>query len=240
MGTNDLTQSGSPAAAPVVYDIDGIENPASTVAALHAKGAHVICYIEVGAAGNYYTAAQEGIATSYFAQYQAAGVLGSKLSGYNEQFLKITDPATVSITEAMIRQQCAAKRFDAVETDLDETYAGADGSTGFSLTQADEVQYMTTLAQYMHALGLAWVIKNPDDTGDNYAALMEPLADAVLTEQCNQYSTCSALDSYIGHKAVFNAEYNLAASAFCASDIAKGINGVRFPVSLNGDRTACQ
>ena len=93
----------------------------------------------------------------------------------------------------MINQQCAAKRFDAVETDLDETYSGSDGTTGFTETKADEEAYMTTLADYMHSLGLAWVIKNPDDTGDSYAADMEPLADLDLSEQCNQYGTCSAL-----------------------------------------------
>jgi len=91
----------------------------------------------------------------------------------------------------MINQQCAAKASTPVETDLDETYAGGDGTTGFTLTEADEVTYMTTLANYMHRDGLAWIIKNPDDTGDNYAATMEPLADGVLTEQCNQYGTCA-------------------------------------------------
>jgi hypothetical protein len=240
MGTNDTLPNGQSAPAPKVYDIDGILNPASTVAALHARGDHVICYIEVGSAGNYYTAAQEGISTTYYAQYQAAGVFGDTLSGYPEQFLNINAAATVRITEAMIAQQCAAKKFDAVETDLDETYSGSDGATGFTLTQADEVAYMTKLADYMHRLGLAWVIKNPDDTGDNYATVMEPLADAVLTEQCNQYSTCSALSAYIGHKAIFNAEYNIPTSSFCASDDADHINGALFPVDLNGARSPCQ
>ncbi len=240
MGTNDTLPDGSPAPTPKVYDLDGILNPASTVAALHARGAHAICYIEVGTAGDYYSAAQEGISTTYYAQYQAAGVFGDKLSGYPEYFLDINSPATVAITEAMISRQCAAKGFDAVETDLDETYAGSDGATGFSLTKTDEVAYMTTLANYMHSLGLAWVIKNPDDTGDNYAALMEPLADAVLTEQCNQYSTCSALSAYLGHKAIFNAEYSLSTASFCPTDIAAGINGTRFPESLNGPRSPCQ
>ena len=239
MGTNDTLPNGSAAPAPKVYDIDGIINPASTVSALHALGAHVVCYIEVGTAGNYYSASDEGISTPYYAQYQAAGVFGNKLSGYPEYFLNINSPATVSITEAMISQQCAAKGFDAVETDLDETYSGSDGSTGFTLTQADEVAYMTTLANYMHDHGLAWIIKNPDDTGDNYATLMEPLADGVLTEQCNEYSTCSSLSAYFGHKAIFNAEYNISTSAFCASDIKLGINGALFPVDLSGARSPC-
>ena len=240
MGLNDTLPNGQPAPAPKVYDIDGILNPASTVAALHARGAHVICYIEVGSAGNYYSAAEEGIATTYYDQYQAAGVFGDSLSGYPEKFLNINSAATVKITEAMIAQQCAAKGFDAVETDLDETYSGSDGATGFTLTQADEVAYMTKLATYMHRLGLGWVIKNPDDTGDNYATLMEPLADAVLTEQCNQYTTCSALSAYLGLKAIFNAEYNIPTSQFCAADIKAHINGALFPVSLNGTRSPCQ
>ena len=68
---------------------------------------------------------------------------------------------------------------------------------------------MTKLADYMHGLGLGWWIKNPDDTGDSYATDMFPLADAVLTEQCNQYSSCGLLSAYVGHKAVFNAEYRV-------------------------------
>jgi hypothetical protein len=69
---------------------------------------------------------------------------------------------------------------------------------------------------------------------------MEPLADAVLTEQCNQYSTCSALSAYLGHKAIFNAEYSLPTASFCPNDIAMRMNGALFPVSLDGTRSPCQ
>jgi hypothetical protein len=241
MGTDATLPDGQSAPNPVVYDIDGIENPKSTVTALHAMGDHVICYIEVGTAGNYYTAADEGTSTTYFAQLQAAGELGDKLSGYPEYFLNIASQTTVSVIEAMISQQCAAKGFDAVETDLDETYSGSDGPTGFSLTKAGEEQYMTTLADYMHSLGLGWIIKNPDDTGDSFAADMEPLADGVLTEQCNQYSTCIYLASYEGHKAIFNAEYAPETTAeFCTADNSLGLNGAVFPVALDGGRSPCQ
>jgi len=137
----------------------------------------------------------------------------------------------------MIAHQCAAKGFDAVETDIDEEYAD---NSGFPLTQADEETYMTTLADYMHGLGLGWWIKNPDDTGDSYAADMYPLADAVLTEQCNQYSSCGLLSDYVGHKAVFNAEYRLKTSKFCLQDDTRGFNGARFNVGLTGIRKPCQ
>jgi hypothetical protein len=123
-----------------------------------------------------------------------------------------------------------------VETDLDESY---NSKSGFPLTKAIEEAYMTTLANDMHGLGLAWWIKNPDDTGDSYASDMYGLADAVLTEQCNQYSSCGLLSSYVGHKAVFNAEYSLGVSRFCAADNARGFNGARWGVSLNGGRKPC-
>ncbi len=240
MGTGVDTYTGAPAPNPVIYDIDGIENPKSTVTALHQLGDHVICYIEVGSAGDYYSAAEEGVATTYYDQLKAAGDLGDQLSGYPEYFLNIASPTTLSIIESMIDQQCAAKGFDAVETDLDETYSGSDGTTGFTETKATEEQYMTTLANYMHSLGLGWIIKNPDDTGDSYASDMEPLADGVLTEQCNQYDTCGLLSAYQGHKAVFNAEYSLAPSAFCPADNAADFNGAQFNVNLFGGRVPCR
>jgi hypothetical protein len=236
MGTNDKLPNGKPAPAPVIYDIDGIINPASTVAALHALGKHVVCYVEVGAAGDYYTAAEEGIPVTYYDQLKAAGAFGAKVPGYPEYYLDIRSPQTVSIIEAMIERQCAAKGFDAVETDIDEEY---NDNSGFPLTRSIQESYMTTLAGTMHGLGLAWWIKNPDDTGDSYASDMFPLADAVLTEQCNQYSSCGLLSAYVGHKAVFNAEYKLRPSSFCGNDDARGFNGARFPLALTGARKPC-
>jgi hypothetical protein len=236
MGTDDKLPSGKVAPAPVIYDIDGIINPATTVAALHARGKHVVCYVEVGAAGNYYTAAQEGVSTTYFRQFQSAGLLGKKVPDYPENYLDIASAKTVSIVESMINHECVAKGFDAVETDIDDEYTD---NSGYVLTRATEEKYMTTLAGYLHGRGLGWWIKNPDDTGDRYAADMEPLADAVLTEQCNQYSTCGALSAYVHHKAVFNAEYSLATSAFCAADQYRGFNGAKFNLDLTGVRDPC-
>jgi len=237
MGTNDKLPDGKLAPAPVIYDIDAIINPASTVAALHAMGKHVVCYVEVGAAGNYYSTQQEGIAVTYYAQLQADHDFGAKVQGYPEYYLNIEAPSTLSIIESMIAKQCAAKGFDAVETDIDTEYASA---SGFPLTKTDEESYMTALANYIHSLGLGWWIKNPDDTGDSFATDMEPLADAVLTEQCNQYDTCQFLSAYVEKKAVFNAEYRLKTSKFCAADDARGFNGARFNLGLTGVRKPCR
>ena len=237
MGTNDKLPDRQPAPAPVIYDIDGIINSSDTVAALHAMGKHVVCYVEVGAAGNYYSASDEGIPVTYYQQLRDAGEFGKRVSHYPEYYLDIQSPATLSIIESMIDQQCADKGFDAVETDIDEEYGD---NSGFPLTKTVEEGYMTTLAEYIHGLGMGWWLKNPDDTGDSYATDMEPLADAVLTEQCNQYSSCSLLSAYVGHKAVFNAEYSLNPTKFCSADIALGFNGARFNVALTGIRKPCQ
>lgn len=237
LGTSDRLPDGGLAPAPAIYDIDGIINPASTVAALHAQGKHVVCYVEVGAAGNYYSAADEGIPVTYFDQLRAAGVFGARVAGYPENYLDIRSTATRWIVASMIARQCAAKGFDAVETDIDDEYGDA---SGFPLTRGDEEAYLTALANYIHGLGLAWWIKNPDDTADMFATDMEPLADAVLTEQCNQYRTCGYLLAYVGHKAVFDAEYRTPPKRFCAFDATYGFNGVRFPVALSGARKPCR
>jgi hypothetical protein len=237
LGTGDTLPDGRPAPPPTVYDIDGIINPPSTVSALHTAGKHVVCYIEVGAAGNYYSAAAEGLRTTYYQQLQTAGLFGHKVPGYPERYLDIRSPKTVRIIEAMIGQQCEAKGFDAVETDIDEEY---NDPSGLPLSKAVQEAYMTKLADYMHGLGLGWWIKNPDDTGDSYATDMFKLADAVLTEQCNQYSSCGLLSAYVGHKAVFNAEYRLRPAAFCTADDALGFNGARFNLPLTGVRQPCR
>ena len=160
------------------------------------------------------------------------------MPGYSsERYVDIRNAIVVGVIENRIAM-CASKGFDAVETDIDESY---QSNTGFPLTQANEESFMATLANFMHSKNLSWFIKNPDDTGDSYAVDMQPLADAVLTEQCNEYSTCNLLSAYTGVKAVFNAEYNLDPSAFCPADNSRsGWNGVLFAVSLTGSRQPCR
>jgi hypothetical protein len=45
MGASATNAAGQVAAHPTVFDIDGIENPASTVTALHTLGDKAICYV---------------------------------------------------------------------------------------------------------------------------------------------------------------------------------------------------
>ncbi len=246
LGLGARNAAGRVSSRPTVYDIDGIENPAATVRALHRRGAHVICYLEVGAAGNYYSAAAEGVRVSYYAQFRAAGDLGRPMPGYPERYLNINAASTVSIAEAMIRQQCAAKGFDAVEPDIDDSYTD---DTGYRITEQQNERYDRTLGAYAHRLGLAWGQKN----GDNDAAFsraLEPTTDFLLTEECNFYHTCSIVaPPYLrAGKLVLNAEYTddwgrhpaADLARFCRADLARGIDGTLFTASLAGLRNPCR
>lgn len=246
MGAGATNAAGTVAGSPTVFDIDGIENPASTVTALHGLGDKVICYVEIGSAGNYYAAADEGIPVTYYAQLKAAGDLGAKMAGYPEYYLNINAPSTVSIVESMIRQQCAAKGFDAVEPDIGDSYTD---NTGFSITEAQNAAYDNTLGTYAHSLGLAWGQKNGDQD-PSFARMQEPVADFLLTEECNYYHTCATVTApYVAaHKLVLNAEYTddwgssrvADLRRFCAADVAGGIDGTLFTSALAGQRHPCQ
>jgi len=227
MGTGVTTYTGAAAPNPVVYDIDGFDNPASTVGALHLVGSHVICYIEVGAAENY---------RSDYSQFPAAA-LGNVMPGYSsERYVDIRNATVVGIIESRIAM-CAQKGFDAIEPDIDDSYTD---STGFPLTMSDDVGYNTALASYAHSLGVSYGLKNGDDPA--FARAMLPIVDFALDEQCFEYSTCGAFSPSFANagKAVFEVEYNIATSTFCPTATVDGFNAVRFNVNLNGGRQPCR
>jgi Glycoside-hydrolase family GH114 len=130
-----------------------------------------------------------------------------------------------------------------VETDLDETFNGNEDTTGFTITRADEETDLSTLAGYMHTLGLGWIAKNLDDTGSAlFVDHMEPLAQGIISEQCNQYQTCWLLRPFLAaRKWVGNAEYPPETLAsFCPRDDPAGISGILFNTNLDGGRRPCR
>ena len=190
MGTNDTLPNGKPAPPPVIYDIDGIINPASTVAALHARASTWSATSRWGRPVTTTRPPQEGMTTTYYGQLQAAGVFGARCRATPRTTSNIQSTATVSIIESMIDQQCAAKGFDAVETDIDEEYKD---SSGFALDQGRRGAVHDHVGQ-LHARPRAGLVdQEPRRHRRQLRDDMYPMADAVLTEQCNQYSTCGAL-----------------------------------------------
>ena len=246
MGYAATNAVGWKASNPTVYDLDGIDNSASAVRALHRLHDKAICYVEVGAAGNYYSAAQERIPVTYFAQLKAAGDLGSNVPGDPENYLNISAASTARIIKAMIRQQCSAKGFDAVEPDIDDSYTDA---TGFKVTEGMNIRYDKMLGAYAHSLGLAWGQKNGDND-PQFARALEPTTDFLLAEECNFYHTCGAVTSpYVkARKMVLDVEYTddwgddtaKDLAQFCTFDLARGIDGTLFKTTLAGQRDPCR
>jgi hypothetical protein len=131
---------------------------------------------------------------------------------------------------------CAEKGFDAVEPDIDDSYTD---DTGFPLSQADEISFDTTIANYAHHLGLAIALKNGDSF--SFAQAMRPAVDFVIDEQCFQYGTCASFADYPSSgRAVFEVEYDLPTSRFCAPANRMGFNAMRLDVALDGGRQPCR
>lgn len=174
-----------------VIDID-LDADRSVVAALHARGTRVICYISVGSYENWREDA---------AQFPEE-VLGKRYEGWpGERWLDIRRIDLLAPVMRARLDSCAAKGFDGVEPDNIEIYTN---DTGFPLTYEDQLRYAVWLAEEAHARGLAIGLKNaPDQVKD----LMD-LYDFAITEDAFYYGWAEEMLPFIhAEKAVFAAEY---------------------------------
>lgn len=213
-----------------VYDIDydGAEQGSEAqvtglVSRIHASGGHAICYLETGAWENYRPDAS---------QYPAS-VLGNSMGAYpDERYVDIRQWSVLEpILEARFRQ-CKAEGFDGVETDIDDSYTD---DTGFPLTLLDEVRFDTEVANNIHAVGLAWFLKNGIN-GDAFIKDVEPLADGTVNEQCWQYQECSQLEPFVkAGKPVLNVEYeDLPQASTCQQALGFPMATMHTDVNLDG------
>jgi hypothetical protein len=201
------------------YDIDGFENGAGEVEALHAKGIHVICYIDVGTAEDW---------RPDYSSFPASD-LGNSNGWPGERYIDIADTAVNEPIMTARFEMCKAKGFDAVEPDNEDTYE--EGSkTGFVITKAEQETYDDWIAGEVHSLGMAVFQKN----GGELVSNLESLSDGAVTEECNVYDECANYEPYLAAgKPVLNAEYG-SSDAFCSADDAAGIMGARFDLELDG------
>jgi hypothetical protein len=200
-----------------MYDIDGFDNTAATVAALHAQGTIAVCYIDFGSWENWRSDA------ALF----PASVMGKSNGWPGEKWLDIRQLSVLAPIMTARMQMCVQKGFDALEPDNIDGYTN---STGFPLTATDQLNYNEWIATTAHSLGLSVGLKN--DVAQT--AQLEPYFDWALDEQCNQYGECGTEQVFTAaNKAVFNAEYQ-GSTSFCAADIAAHINGVLFDLNLDG------
>ncbi|HXR28064.1 MAG TPA: endo alpha-1,4 polygalactosaminidase [Solirubrobacteraceae bacterium] len=200
------------------YDIDGFENGAAEVASLHARGVHVICYIDVGTAENF--------RPDY--HLFPKSVLGRTNGWPGERWLDIRQLGVIEPIMAARFQMCREKGFDAVEPDNIEAFSNR---SGFPLTAQQQLTFNEWVAEAVHSLGMAVLQKNDGEQ----TPVLEPYFDGALSEQCNQYRECADFAPYLAAgKPVLNAEYSLAPARFCPADEATGIMGARFNLALNG------
>jgi hypothetical protein len=207
-----------------MYDVDLFDTPPETVAALHAQGRRVTCYLDAGT----FEPGRPDAADF------PAGVLGSEVAGWpGERWLDIR---SLDALASIIRRRmdlCASKGFDAVEAD------NVDGHThpsGFPLTAADQLAYNRFLASEAHARRLAIALKN--DFGQ--AAELAPDFDFALTEQCYEFGTCDRLAAFTAAgKAVLDAEYAGDPAIYCPRANADGPMAMAKNLSLDAWRQPC-
>ncbi len=212
--------TGVPAA---VYDVDGFETSAATVAALHARGRRVVCYISVGSYEDFRPDRQRFPAV----------LLGRSDGWPGERWLDIrrTDLLRPIIAERF--DMCRAKGFDAVEPDNVDGYAN---DTGFPLTAAEQLVFNRMVAALAHQRGLALALKNDPDQVPQLVGDF----DFAVVEQCAEYQECDQFEPFVAAgKAVFEAEYNLPRSAFCPEARQLGFSAMLKHLALDAWRESC-
>ncbi|WP_236654750.1 endo alpha-1,4 polygalactosaminidase [Streptacidiphilus anmyonensis] len=207
-----------------VYDIDADDNAASVVAALHRSGRRVICYVNAGSwepyrpdAGNY-----------------PKELLGRPLDGWpDERWLDVRRLDLLTPLLAHRLDECRTKGFDGVEPDNMDGY---ENDTGFPLTAADQLAFDRAVARLAHQRGLAVGLKNDFDQ----VAALRPDFDYGVDEQCAELRTCAALTAFVkAGRPVFDAEYAVPTSAFCAQTRGLGISAIRKHLELDAWRQTC-
>jgi Glycoside-hydrolase family GH114 len=209
-----------------IYDIDLFTNEASVVAALHAQGRHVVCYMDAG------TWEAERPDEKDF----PPSVLGSKDENFKpeERWLDIRQ---LSILEPIMTKRlelCKAKGFDGVEADNIE---GWENESGFPITEADQLVYNEWLAGEAHKLGLSIAMKNDVEQTKE----LQPFFDWDLTEECAGLKECSFLKPFQeAHKAIWSVEYNKEEPAqFCPEAVKEGFMAMKKKVELNAWQAPC-
>jgi hypothetical protein len=200
-----------------VDDIDGFESTVGDVRQVHRHRQKAICYLDVGSWEEYRPDA---------GQFPKS-VLGKRYEGFpEERWLDIAHfHRFAGIIERRI-EMCAHKRFDAVEPD---NIAGWENNTGFPLTRADQLRYNHWIARQVHRRGMAVALKNDPKQVRQLVGDF----DFAIVEQCFQYEECGYYKPFIAAgKAVFEAEYELPTSQFCAAAEALDFSAIRKNVEL--------
>ncbi|WP_069771195.1 endo alpha-1,4 polygalactosaminidase [Streptomyces sp. LUP30] len=206
-----------------VYDIDGFDHDAATVAGLHDDGRRVVCYLSTGAWEDWRPDAKKF----------PASVIGEGNGWKGERWLDIRRTDVLEPLLAARLDMCRDKGFDAVEPDNMDGYRN---TTGFPIGAADQLRYNRLVARLAHERGMSVGLKNDLD---QIPALVGDF-DFAVNEQCAQYGECADLTPFVeAGKAVFHVEYELPTSAFCADSRRLKLSSLLKKYELGAWREAC-
>ena len=213
-----------------MYDIDMFDNDANVVAALHAQGRKVVCYVSVGSWEDW-RPDQDQFPPS---------VIGKDYAGWPGE--KWLDIRRIDLLAPIMRarfDQCQAKGFDAVEPDNIDGYTN---DTGFPLTYQNQLNYNAWLANEAHARGLSIGLKNDGDQAEDLLAYF----DWAMTEDCFADDWCDQVAPFVAAgKTVFAAEYmdQLTSGQFfnqiCPQASTLNLNAILKNRDLDAYREAC-
>jgi endo-alpha-1,4-polygalactosaminidase (GH114 family) len=197
-----------------VYDLDAFETDADVVAALHAGGRRVVCYISVGSWEDWRPDAAEF----------PDDAIGSEYEGWEgERWLDIRRIDELAPVLGARMDLCKTKGFDGVEPDNIDGYLN---ETGFPLTADDQLAFNRWLAREAHARGLAIGLKNDADQAPELAADF----DFALTEDCFDQGWCELLLPFLDiGKPVWDAEYTdtgITTAEFCPKALELGVQAI--------------
>lgn len=205
-----------------VLDVDGFDATAEDVAAMHAAGLKVVCYLSGGSWEDWRPDAADF----------PPRLIGAPLDGWpGEWWLDVRDvqvPGSelAEILDARLRM-CRDKGFDAVEWDNVDGY---QNDPGFPLTADDQLVFNQHLFNRTHAHGMSVLLKNDPDQ----VRRLLPYADGALVEQCAEYDECERFAPFVeAGKPVLVAEYQ-PDTAFCDVTAPLRLDAVRFDVALDG------
>jgi hypothetical protein len=214
--------TGGPCVRPEAFDIDLYDNDgtalnAAAVDAIHAMGAHAICYVSGGSIENWRPDA------SLFPK----AVIGRSNGWPGEKWLDIRRLDVLLPIMRARAQRCADAGFDAIEWD---NVDGSSNHTGFPVTASDQVTYNRALAAIAHDVGLSVGLKNDVDQ----LTQLLPWFDFAVNEQCAQYHECDGYDAWVAAgKAVVQVEYSAALNGFCPDAIASGRSAIKKALALD-------
>ncbi len=233
--------TGGACVRPDVFDIDLYEDSlvageegvlnSRAVAAIHARGAHAVCYVSAGTAEKFRPDYRRYVR---FDHRHGGRLIGKPFSDRfsNENWLDIGPAANRRFVLHQVRRRtakCDRAGFDGIEYDVVDAYAQGRAVTGFRITGGEQLRFNRSLARIAHSFGLAAGLKN--DLGQ--LARLEPRFDFAINEQCLQYRECTNnpppgyrafLDA---GKAVAQVEYRLQPSEFCPEANRLGLSSIK-------------